>query len=78
MTYRVVGSRAQHRWHVRLLEMPHPMGRETLTDIPGESDRILEIVEHGYRGDDPAQAESLTRRKFSAEKNCGTISAPGG
>ncbi len=49
---RVIRGHAQHGRHVALLEVPDAVGREDLLDLTGERDRVVEVIEHGDRGDD--------------------------
>jgi hypothetical protein len=48
----VVCAGSKHRGHVALLKMPYTAGCKDLFDFAGESDWILQIIEHSNRGND--------------------------
>ena len=49
----VVGVRLEHGGQVALLQVPDAVVRQDGFDLAREFDRLIEIVEHGDRGDDP-------------------------
>src|SRR5688572_15268316 len=42
----VVRVKTQHRWQVALLKVPYTLGRQHPLDLPGELERVLQVVEH--------------------------------
>ena len=63
----VVGGQAQHRGHVRLLEMPDAVGGQAVSNVTRKCDGALEVVEHRDRRHDArrhiAHFSELLRRK---------------